>query len=134
MKRVTAAMVFILLLAPALASATRVAAADTPQQGTVTVMAVGDIACDPGNPDFNGGQGDARFCQEKATSDLVAQANPDAVLVLGDNQYENATLAGFQQSYEPTWGRFKGITYPVPGNHEYQTPGAAGYFAYFGPI
>jgi acid phosphatase type 7 len=134
LKRVTLAVVFILLLAPIVASVSTVAAADTPQQGAVTVMAVGDIACDPANPDFHGGQGDAKFCQEQATSDLVAQANPDAVLALGDNQYENATLAGFQQSYDPTWGRFKAITYPVPGNHEYQTPGAAGYFAYFGSL
>jgi hypothetical protein len=110
----------------------RVGAAD--QSKTVTVMAVGDIACDPTSPHFNGGQGDAKFCQEKATSDLVVQAHPDAVLALGDNQYENATLSAFEQSYDPTWGRFKDITYPVPGNHEYQTPGAAGYFAYFGPL
>jgi hypothetical protein len=27
----------------------------------------------------------------------------------------------------------KSITHPVPGNHEYATPGAAGYFSYFGP-
>jgi hypothetical protein len=109
-------------------------AAGATQQATVTVMAVGDIACDPANPDFHGGQGAAKYCQQKATSDLVAQGNPDAVLALGDNQYEDATLAAFEQSYDPTWGRFKGITYPVLGNHEYQTPGAAGYFAYFGAL
>ena len=109
-------------------------AANLPQQSVTTVMAVGDIACDPASPDFHTGQGDARFCQEKATSDLVVQAHPDAVLVLGDNQYENATLAGFLQSYDPTWGRFKNITHPVPGNHEYLTPDAAGYFSYFGSL
>ena len=31
-----------------------------------------------------------------------------------------------EQSYEPTWGRFKKITYPVPGDHEYCTAGAEG--------
>jgi hypothetical protein len=134
MKVITFTWVFFLVLASVLANSAVVTAANSPQQGAVTVMAVGDIACDPANPDFQGGQGDAKFCQEKATSDLVAQAHPDAVLALGDNQYENATLAGFQQSYDPTWGRFKDITYPVPGNHEYLTPGAAGYFAYFGAL
>ena len=132
MKRLTIALVVIVLFTPVLAKSSAVSAADTTQQAPLTVMAVGDIACDPANPDFHGGQGDAKFCQEKATSDLVAQANPNAVLVLGDNQYENATLSGFRQSYDPTWGRFKDITYPVPGNHEYLTPDAAGYFAYFG--
>jgi 3',5'-cyclic AMP phosphodiesterase CpdA len=36
-------------------------------------------------------------------------------------------------SYDPTWGRFKNITRPVPGNHDYHTAGADGYFDYFGP-
>jgi hypothetical protein len=47
---------------------------------------------------------------------------------LGDNQYENGTLAKFQRSYDPTWGRLKGRTHPAAGNHEYRTAGAAGYF------
>lgn len=133
MKRIVL-VVLALVLASILGSNRVVRAADLAQQNSVTVMAVGDIACDPTSPDFNGGRGDARFCQEKATSDLVVAAHPDAVLALGDNQYEDATLSGFEQSYDPTWGRFKDITYPVPGNHEYQTPGAAGYFAYFGAL
>src|SRR5579859_3933577 len=132
MKRTAPILLLVLLISLVLGSGeARIAVATVPPKG-VTVMAVGDIACDPANPDFHGGQGDARFCQEKATSDLVAAAHPDAVLALGDNQYENATLAAFNQSYDPTWGRFKDMTFPVLGNHEYLTPGAAGYFAYFG--
>jgi hypothetical protein len=134
MKRIMIALALVPLLALGVWARPLVMAARAAQQDTVTVMAVGDIACDPANPDFHGGEGDAKFCQQKATSDLVAQANPDAVLVLGDNQYENGALAAFQQSYDPTWGRFKNITYPVLGNHEYQTPGAKGYFAYFGSL
>ena len=34
--------------------------------------------------------------------------------------------------YEPAWGRHKDRTRPAPGNHEYGSPGAAPYFAYFG--
>ena len=41
-------------------------------------------------------------------------------------------LASFQAVYHPTWGRFKAITRPAVGNHEYGTRGAAGYFSYFG--
>ncbi len=37
-----------------------------------------------------------------------------------------------QQCYEPAWGRHKDRTRPAPGNHEYGSPGAAPYFAYFG--
>jgi hypothetical protein len=133
MTRLTIAFALALLLAPVLGGRLIASGAHAAQTG-ITVDAVGDIACDPANPDFHGGQGDAKFCQEKATSDLVAPTHPDGVLVLGDNQYENATLAAFQQSYDPTWGRYKSITYPVLGNHEYQTPGATGYFAYFGGL
>lgn len=54
------------------------------------------------------------------------------VLALGDLAYPRGTAADFARCYEPTWGRFKSRTLPVPGNHDYQTPGAAAYFAYFG--
>ena len=53
--------------------------------------------------------------------------------MLGDAQYPDGTLAEFQESFDPTWGRFKSVMYPSVGNHEYHTPGAAGYFDYFGP-
>ena len=131
MKRIALTLVLVLLLSSVLGSNSTVAAAGATQQSATTVMAAGDMACDPTSSHFHGGQGDDKFCQMKATSDLVVNAHPDAVLALGDQQYEDATLAGFQQSYDPTWGRFKDITYPVLGNHEYQTPGAAGYFGYF---
>ncbi|HET8680820.1 MAG TPA: metallophosphoesterase [Micromonosporaceae bacterium] len=35
-------------------------------------------------------------------------------------------------SYGPTWGRHRSRTRPVIGNHDHHTPGAAGYFGYFG--
>ena len=62
----------------------------------------------------------------KATSDLVLALRPDAVLVLDDAQYPHGGLEDFQESYALSWGRFKDITYPVPGNHEYETENAAG--------
>jgi hypothetical protein len=34
--------------------------------------------------------------------------------------------------YDPTWGTEKARTKPSVGNHEYLTPGASGYFDYFG--
>lgn len=72
----------------------------------------------------------------KATAKLVASFDPQAVLALGDDQYEDGTLEKFEQSYARFWGvpALKAITYPVPGNAEYADPAgeAAGYFAYFG--
>jgi hypothetical protein len=54
------------------------------------------------------------------------------VFTLGDNAYSSGTNADFQNCYEPTWGRHKSRTRPTPGNHDYATPGAVGYFDYFG--
>jgi hypothetical protein len=54
------------------------------------------------------------------------------VLALGDEAYPRGSVANFEECYEPSWGRFKERTRPVPGNHEYHTEGASGYFEYFG--
>ncbi len=98
------------------------------------IAAAGDIACDPENPDFEGGQGTTVTCRQGSTAGLLADRDLAAVLPLGDLQYEDGTLAQFEASYEPSWGELKEITRPVPGNHEYDTPGAAGYFDYFNGV
>ncbi len=89
-------------------------------QAEVTIVAAGDIAC-PHSP----------CASQRATARSVRRIGPDAVLALGDLQYERGSLKDFRRSYGPTWGRFKWKTYPVPGNHEYRTPSARGYFDYF---
>jgi hypothetical protein len=79
--------------------------------------------------------GDISDCNSSGDSATAAilDAQPDAVvLTLGDNAYENGTAADFANCYDPTWGRHKTRTHPAPGNHEYHTPGASGYFGYFG--
>jgi hypothetical protein len=96
------------------------------------IAAAGDIACDPAEAPFNGGNGTATECRMRATSDLLVGGAWDAVLLLGDNQYYTGTLAAYQASFGPTWGRLGSLLRPAPGNHEYLTPGAAGYYDYFG--
>ncbi len=54
------------------------------------------------------------------------------VFTTGDNAYGSGTAAEFEECYEPSWGRHKARTYPSPGNHEYYTANASGYFKYFG--
>ena len=71
---------------------------------------------------------------QQLTAERVRELDPDRVLLLGDNQYWSGTLAEYLTLYGRTWGRFKARTRPVPGNHEYETPRAAGYFAYFGRL
>jgi hypothetical protein len=90
------------------------------------IAAAGEIACDPGAANFNGGAGTATGCRQKYTSDLLVNAGYAAVLPLGDNQYFCGSLTAFEQSYDLSWGRLKSITHPAPGNHEYMTSGGTG--------
>jgi hypothetical protein len=80
------------------------------------------------------GAGDISRCDNKgdtATARLVSSI-PGTVFTAGDNAYQEGSLYQFKNCYGPTWGRFKARTKPTVGNHEYRTPGAAGYFNYFG--
>jgi len=91
-----------------------------------TLVAAGDVACAPG-------ERRTRFaCHQLDTAALITRLRPDAVAALGDLQYEAGSLPDFEGSYDRTWGVFRDRTHPAVGNHEYGTPGAAGYFAYFG--
>jgi acid phosphatase type 7 len=99
-------LALVLLLPPAAAAADPV------------IAAAGDIA--------SSSSGDT------ATAKVLDTLNPSLVLTLGDNAYESGTSAQFNSYYEPTWGRHKSKTRPSPGNHDYKTSGASGYFGYFG--
>ena len=65
---------------------------------------------------------------------VILDRVPGTVMAVGDNAYELGSLSDYLLCYEPTWGRHKARTRPAVGNHEYLTPGAAGYFAYFFPV
>ena len=83
-----------------------------------TLIAAGDIASCASNGD-------------EATAALL-DAIEGTVATLGDNAYPSGTTEQFAACYAPSWGRHRDRTRPSPGNHDYETPGAAGYFAYFG--
>jgi acid phosphatase type 7 len=83
------------------------------------VAAAGDVAAEE---DYRTGA--AR------TAELISSVDPRRVLALGDLAYEDGTAAEFADYYDPTWGDFKAITAPTPGNHEYNSDGK-GYFDYF---
>ncbi|GAA3879780.1 hypothetical protein GCM10022381_22550 [Leifsonia kafniensis] len=97
-----------------------------PDTGTVTVMAVGDIACQSGTPVTS------TTCRHGDVASLIAAAAPDRFIALGDLQYQQSTLAQFLApgAYNDTFGAVRGITLPVLGNHEY-LDGTNGYFDYF---
>ena len=86
-----------------------------------------------GDPVFVGA-GDIANCshtRDESTAQLL-DTIPGTVFTAGDNVYPDGTLTQFNDCYAPNWGRHKSCTRPAPGNHDYHTPGAAGYFDYFG--
>ena len=99
-------------------------------RATITVT-----AAPPAGSQIMLGAGDISDCNnnnDEATA-KVLDANPAGlVFLLGDNAYESGSATDYNNCYNPTWGRHKSRTKPSPGNHEYLTAGASGYFGYFG--
>jgi len=95
-------------------SATSVAAAS----GPVTLVGAGNIAkCNATGDD--------------ATAVLL-DGIPGTVFAAGDAAYDNGTLTQYNTCYHLSWGRHKARTQPTPGERDYKTANAAGYFTYFG--
>jgi hypothetical protein len=91
-----------------------------PPPGSVVFVGAGDIASCSSSGD-------------EATASVLDNI-AGTVFTLGDNVYDNGTVAEYNNCYAPqtTWGRHKARTRPSPGNHDYYTAGAAGYYGYFG--
>lgn len=80
------------------------------------------------------GAGDIAFCGSPGTFATSVELDriPGTVFTAGDNAYPKASAADFAQCYDPTWGRHLDRTYPVLGNHDYDTSkDAKDYFDYF---
>ena len=127
-RRAGAAAVLWIVLG-ALAQTAPAAAADP------VIMAAGDIACD------SAGSASPGLCSDLYTSNLALDQKNSAgglaaLLALGDTQYANSTVAEYARGFDRSWGRpeLRGVLRPAPGNHEYNTPGASGYFDYFQSI
>jgi len=82
--------------------------------GRATVWAIGDA----------GHLGE----RERPVARLIAGANPDRLLYLGD-VYETGTAKEFQ-AYDTLYGRLAPLTAPTPGNHEWPNH-ATGYDRYW---
>ncbi|MCM8750529.1 metallophosphoesterase [Thermomicrobiaceae bacterium CFH 74404] len=90
------------------------------EQADPVLFAVGDIASCKSEGD-------------EATAALL-DGQPGLIAALGDTVYESGKPEEYAQCFAPAWGRHKERIRPAVGNHEYKTPGASGYFAYFGEL
>jgi acid phosphatase type 7 len=110
---------------------------------------VGDVACQPGETEPSGEKKNENCVGDTAQNLLASQAataaqienmKPDIVALVGDEQYQVGQYSDFENSYETTYGAFKMITRPAPGNHEFYTEHGAvgvagyGYFSYFNGV
>jgi hypothetical protein len=103
--------------------------------GSAVALAGAQVTKGAGDPVIAGAgdiaeSGQATMANAKSTGDLIREINPTFALALGDNAYNDGTIADYQTKYDPTWGSFKAITKPVPGNHEWHDSGE-GYYDYF---
>jgi PKD repeat protein len=93
---------------------------DPPTGGSNVLVGAGDIA-------------NCNRTQDESTAQLL-DGIAGTVFTAGDNAYESGTATEYANCYHPTWGRHKARTKPTPGNHEYQTTGASGYYGYYGSV
>ncbi|HWF39851.1 MAG TPA: metallophosphoesterase [Candidatus Acidoferrales bacterium] len=130
--------------------------------GKSPVLAVvGDVACQP-DEDFVTGGGEAAhetcdtpkapysstsstppgppfslWQSQEATANQIENMKPDAVALVGDLQYQVGQYQDFEKSFDLTYGAFKFLHRPAPGNHEFYNEhsetGVAGYgyFSYY---
>ena len=93
------------------------------------------------------GAGDIASCQslgDEATAAIVdsvlkadsAAGVEDYVFTTGDNAYPSGTTRDFATCFGASWGdsakRIMKWIHPSPGNHDYESAGAAPYYRYFG--
>ncbi len=119
--------------------------------GRSPVLAVvGDVACQP-DADYEAGEAAHETCDtpkaphtstslyqsQAATAQQIENMKPDLVAIVGDEQYQVGQYSDFENSFDLTYGAFKFLHRPSPGNHEfYNEHGAVGvagygYFSYY---
>lgn len=118
------------------------------EAGPAPVLAtVGDISCQPGAPvekekqkdvcDKTGAGYRTRMEAQTATANQIEEMKPNLVAILGDEQYEVGRYEDFLGSFDKTYGAFKFLQRPSPGNHEFYSEHGEtgvhgrGYFDYY---
>jgi acid phosphatase type 7 len=121
-----------------LAAALAAACTGTPQAGDTSASATAPATASPAAGQRSTtllAAGDIASCASDGDEQTAALLDslPGTVLTLGDTVYDDGSADEFERCYLPSWGRFRHRTYPAPGNHDYQTFEAMGYYGFFGP-
>src|SRR5579862_6512598 len=109
---------------------------------------VGDISCQPAEAE-PAGESAHELCgnpkspytstslwqSQEATANQIETMKPDLIALVGDLQYQVGQYSDFEQSFDLTYGAFKFLHRPSPGNHEFydehSETGVAGYCSYY---
>jgi hypothetical protein len=124
-----------------------------PLRSSPVLAVVGDISCQPGATETGETTNEksnetcttpkapytsnSLYQSQEATAGQIETMQPDAVALLGDLQYQVGLYTDFEGSFDLTYGAFKSLLRPAPGNHEFydehNATGVAGYgyFSYF---
>jgi len=85
------------------------------------------------------GAGDISVCGQvgdeitaKQVEKLLAQFPQAQVFTAGDNAQTIGELFEYTDCFDPSWGRFRKLLHPAPGNHDWYTDHGKYYFEYFG--
>lgn len=105
-----------------------------PLTPTAPSTVLDNVAVPSGPPGTLLGAGDVALCDAPGATRTAALLDDlrGTVIIPGDIAYPTGSMADFRNCFDPAWGRHRSRIRPVPGNHEYDTPGAAGFFEYFG--
>jgi 3',5'-cyclic AMP phosphodiesterase CpdA len=118
------------LVATGLATASSVPyriAAPTPSPTPLTTATPDNV------PDLVYAAGDLADCPDALPVVVeLARTVRGPILALGDIVHPGGTPGEYAKCFDPVWGDLKDRLRPVPGNHDYETLGAARYYAYFG--
>ena len=78
--------------------------------------------------------GDTGWCGSPVMASLarLMETLGGEILFAGDLAYDRGTFEEFMRCFDPAYARLRSRFWAVPGNHEYMTPGATGFFTYFG--
>ncbi len=99
---------------------------------SAVLAAVGDTSCQPTADESAASEcQSSQWAAQTATANEIEGLHPALVAVLGDEQYQVGTYQDFTGSFDHTYGAFKFLQRPTPGNHEfYDEHGETGVHGY----
>ncbi len=77
---------------------------------------------------------DVAICGQEGddqTAALIADWGVSEILIAGDISNEDGTLYQYQNCFDPSWGVYREMIHPVPGNHDYYSNPLENYYLYF---